>query len=48
MKKIIETLFNFTFAQPEDISEDEKTPFWQMVIILIIIGLMVWILYLYG
>ncbi len=46
MKKIIESLFNFIFTQPEDLKEDEKTPIWQMALILVIIGLMVLVLYL--
>jgi hypothetical protein len=46
MKKIIESLFSLFFNQPENITESEKTPFWKMPIILLIIGLMVLVIYL--
>lgn len=38
MKKIIESLFYLFYPEPEDITESEKTPFGQKVMILIIIG----------
>ena len=41
MKKIVESLFHLFFPEPEDITENEKTPIWQKAIILLFIGMMV-------